>query len=51
MHEFTDKSHQNKQGFGGKKLSGTDFTALQQNVCQTIAYLANLKQRFLLFLP
>ena len=44
-------SHQNKQGFEGKKLRGTDFIALQQNVCQTIAYLANLKQRFLLFLP
>ena len=40
-HEFTDKSHQNKQGFEGKKLSGTDFTAFQQNVCQTMAYSAN----------
>ena len=48
-HEFTDISHQNKQGFEGKKLSGTDFTAFQQNVCQTMAYWSNLKQRFLLF--
>ena len=42
-------SHQNKQGFEGKKLRGTDFTAFQQNLCQTMAYTANLKQRFLLF--
>ena len=48
-HEFTDISHQNKQGFEGKKLRGTDFTAFQQNLCQTMAYSANLKQRFLLF--
>ena len=50
-HEFTDKSHQNKQGFEGEKLSGTDFTVFQQNVCQTMAYSVNLKQRFLLFSP
>ena len=37
-HEFTDISHQNKQGFEDKKLSGTDFTVFQQNVCQSIAY-------------
>jgi len=37
-HEFTNKSHQNKQGFESKKLSGTDFTAFQQNVCKTMAY-------------
>ena len=36
--EFTDRSHQNKQGFEGKKLNGTDFAAFQQNVCQTMAY-------------
>ena len=36
--EFTDRSHQNKQGFEDKKLSGTDFAAFQQNVCQTMAY-------------
>ena len=48
-HEFTDISHQNKQGFEGKKFRWTNFTAFQQNVCQTIAYSANLKQRFLLF--
>ena len=48
-HEFTDISHQNKQGFEDKKLSGTDFTAFQQNVCQSMAYSANLNQRSLLF--
>ena len=48
-HEFTDIIHQNKQGFEGKKLRGTNFTAFQQNVCQTIAYSGNLKQKFLLF--
>ena len=37
-HEFTDISHQNEQGFEDKKLSGTDFTVFQQNVCQSIAY-------------
>ena len=37
-HEFTDISHQNKQGFEDKKLSGTDFTVFQLNVCQSIAY-------------
>ena len=48
-HEFTDISHQNKQGFEDKKLSGTDFTAFQQNVCQSMAYSAKLNQRSLLF--
>ena len=48
-HEFTDISHQNKQGFEDKKLSGTDFTVFQQNVCQSMAYSANLNQRSLLF--
>ena len=47
-HELTDKSHQNKPG---EKLSGMDFTVFQQNVCQTMAYLVSLKQRFLLFSP
>ena len=47
--EFTDKSQQNKQGFEGKKLSGTDFTAFQLNVCQTMAYSANLS--LTVFLP
>ena len=28
-HEFTDISHQNKQGFEGKKLRGTNFTATE----------------------
>ena len=48
-HEFTDISHQNKQGFEDKKLSGTDFTEFQQNVCHSMAYSANLNQRSLLF--
>ena len=48
-HEFTDISHQNKQGFEDRKLSGTDFTVFQQNVCQSMAYSANLNQRSLLF--
>ena len=30
------------QGFEGKKLRGTNFTAFQQNVCQTMAYSAIL---------
>ena len=50
-HELTDKSHQNKQGFEGEKLSGMVFTVFPQNVCQTMAYSVNLKQRFLLFSP
>ena len=48
-HKFTDRSHQNKQGVEGKKLSGTDFAAFQQNVCQTMAYSANLKHKVPLF--
>ena len=34
-HEFTDKIHQNKQGFEGKKLSGKEFVAFEeyQRVC------------------
>ena len=48
-HEFTDTSHQNKQGFEDKKPSGVDFTSFQQNVCQSMAYSANLNQRSLLF--
>ena len=35
-HEFTDRSDQNKQGFEGKKLSGTEFTAFEENLCQTL---------------
>ena len=46
-YEFTNRSHQNKQG--KKKPSRADFTAFQQNVCKTMAYTANLKQRLLLF--
>ena len=29
-HEFTDKIHQNKQGFEGKKLSGKEFLAFEE---------------------
>ena len=35
-HEFTDISDQNKQGFEGKKLSGTELTAFEENLCQTL---------------
>ena len=35
-HEFTDISHQNKQGFEDKKLSGTDFTAFQNRMCARV---------------
>ena len=35
-HEFTDISDQNKQGFEGKKLSRTGFTAFEENLCQTL---------------
>ena len=35
-HEFTDISDQNKQGFEGKKLSGTEFTAFEENLFQTL---------------
>ena len=30
-HEFTDRSHQNKQGFQSKKLSETEFIAFEEN--------------------
>ena len=29
-HEFTDRIHQNKQGFEGKKLSGKEFLAFEE---------------------
>ena len=29
-HEFTDRSHQNKQGFEDKKFSGTEFAAFEE---------------------
>ena len=45
-HKFTDRSHQNKRGFEGKKLSGTDFTAFQQKVYQTSGPLAELHLPF-----
>ena len=35
-HEFTDISDQNKQGFKGKKRSGAEFTAFEENLCQTL---------------
>ena len=46
-HKFTDRSHQNKRGFEGKKLSGTDFTAFQQNAYQTMAHSPNCIYCFL----
>ena len=48
-HEFTDKSHQNKQGFRGKKLSGKEFLAVEeyQRVCvEDMACSASCTQRF-----
>ena len=47
--EFTDKRHQNKQGFEGKKLSGKEFLAFEeyQRVCvKDMACSANCTQRF-----
>ena len=41
-HKFTDRSHQNKRDFEGKKLSGTDFTSFQ-----TMAHLPNCIYCFL----
>ena len=35
-HEFTDISDQSKQGFEGKKLSGTELTAFEENLWQTL---------------
>ena len=35
-HEFTDISDQNQQGFEGKKLSGTEVTAFEENLSQTL---------------
>ena len=29
-YEFTGRIHQNKQGFGGKKLSGKEFVAFEE---------------------
>ena len=48
-HEFTDRIHQNKQGFEGKKLSGKEFLAFEeyQRVCvEDMAGSANCTQRF-----
>ena len=48
-HEFTDKIHQNKQAFEGKKLSGKEFLAFEeyQRVCvEDMAGSANCTQRF-----
>ena len=35
IYEFSDRIHQNKQGFEGKKLSGKEFVAFEeyQRVC------------------
>ena len=45
IYEFSDRIHQNKQGFEGKKLSGKEFVAFEeyQRVCVQPA------RRFLLF--
>ena len=48
-HEFTDRSHQNKQGFEDKKFSGTEFTAFQEYFVPDIADSGNWTQTFLLF--
>ena len=48
-HEFNDRTHQNKQGFQGKKLSGKEFLAFEeyQRVCvEDMAGLASCTQRF-----
>ena len=48
-HEFTDKSHQNKQAFEGKKLSGKEFLAFEeyQRVCvEDMACSASCTERF-----
>ena len=36
-HESTDLSHQSRQGFEGKKLSGTEFTAFEENFVPDMA--------------
>ena len=36
-HEFTNRSHQNKQGFEDKKFSGTEFTAFEEYFVTDIA--------------
>ena len=48
-HEFTDRIHQNKQGFEGKKLSGKEFLAFeeyQRECVEDMAGSANCTQRF-----
>ena len=48
-HEFSDRIHQNKQGFEGKKLSGKEFLGYEvyQRVCvEDMAGSANCTQRF-----
>ena len=44
-HEFIDRTHQNKQGFEGKKLRGTDQNT-SEYMCQTMAYSANYNLLF-----
>ena len=51
-HEFNNRSHQNKQGFEGTKLSRKEFVAFEeyQRVCaDDIASSAPARRRFLLF--
>ena len=55
-HEFTDKRHQNKQGFEGKKLSGKEFLAFeeyQRVMCDLHGLLGELHAKilFTVFLP
>ena len=53
-HEFTDKRHQNKQGFEGKKLSGKEFVAFEeyQRVCvEDIADELHAKILYTVFSP
>ena len=48
-HEFTDRIHQNKQGFEGKKLSGKEFLGFeeyQRVYVEDMAGSANCMQRF-----
>ena len=49
IYEFTDRIHQNKQGFEGKKLSGKEFVAFEeyQRVCTV--WQTQPARRFLLF--
>ena len=51
--EFTDRRHQNKQGFEGKKLSGKEFVAFEEySMCGRHCRLGELHAKILtVFLP